>query len=104
MVNVAGARVGYAELKARGRKVPTTWAPTAREQEQRDKLRLLPNVLYTDGEQWAVYHFGELSGRVAQLDGDLRTAGSRLRPTDGAFERVIREIHTPPDRGVATTG
>jgi len=39
MVSVAGARVGYAELKARGRKVPTTWAPTAREQEQWDKLR-----------------------------------------------------------------
>jgi hypothetical protein len=78
-VNVAGARIGYAELKARGRKVPTTWAPTAHEQEQWDKLRLLPNVLYTDGEQWAV-HFGELSGRVAQLDGDVRTAGSRLAP------------------------
>jgi hypothetical protein len=92
MVNVAGARVGYAELKARGRKVPTKWVPTAREQEQWEKLQLLPNVLYTDGEQWAVYHFGELSGSVAQLDGDLRTAGPRLRPADSAFERVVTEF------------
>ncbi len=91
LVNVAGARIGYAELKARGRKVPTTWVPTAHEQEQWDKLRLLPNVLYTDGEQWAV-HFGELSGRVAQLADDVRTAGSRLRLAGGAFERVIREF------------
>ena len=92
MVNVAGAKVGFVELKARGRKVPTTWTPTTREQEQWDKLRLLPNVLYSDGEQYAVYHFGVLSGLVAQLDGDLRTAGSALRPVDGQFERVITEF------------
>jgi hypothetical protein len=92
MVSVAGARVGYAELKARGRKVPTTWTPTAREQAQWQKLRLLPNVLYTDGEQWAVYRYGELQGTVARLEGDLRTAGSKLRPADSAFERVLQDF------------
>ena len=92
MVNVAGAKVGFVELKARGRRVPTTWTPTTREREQWDKLRLLPNVLYSDGEHYAVYHFGVLSGTVAQLDGDLRTAGSALRPVDGQFERVITEF------------
>ena len=92
MVNVAGAKVGFVELKARGRGVPTTWTPTTREREQWDKLRLLPNVLYSDGEQYAVYHFGVLSGTVAQLVGDLRTAGSALRPVDGQFERVISEF------------
>ena len=44
MVNVAGGKVGFVELKARGRGVPTTWTPTTREREQWDKLRLLPNV------------------------------------------------------------
>ena len=33
-----------------------------------------------------------LFGTVAQLDGDLRTAGSVLRPVDGQFERVITEF------------
>ena len=92
MVNVAGAKVGFVELKARGRKVPTAWTPSTREREQWDKLQLLPNVLYSDGEHYAVYHFGELSGAVAELDGDLRTAGSALRPLDGQFERVITEF------------
>jgi hypothetical protein len=92
MIHTAGAQAGFAELKARGRKVPTTWTPTKREQQQWEKLRLLPNVLYSDGEQWAVYHFGELFGTVAQLDGDLRTAGSALRPVDEEFERVITEF------------
>jgi hypothetical protein len=92
MVDVGGARVGYVELKAPGRKVPTTWTPTKREQEQWDKLKLLPNVLYTDGMQWAVYRFGELVGRVAQLDGDLRYADAKLAPLDGAFERVVSDF------------
>lgn len=92
MVAVAGARVGYAELKAPGRKVPTTWSPDARERRQWDKLRLLPNVVYTDGEQWGVYRFGELHGAVARLDGSLWTAGSRLRPADSSFERVVQDF------------
>jgi hypothetical protein len=71
MVAVAGARVGYVELKAPGRKVPTTWSPDARERRQWEKLRQLPNVLYSDGEQWGVYRFGELHGTVAQLEGSL---------------------------------
>ncbi len=92
MVTVAGARVGYAELKAPGRKIPTTWSPNARERRQWDQLRLLPNVLYSDGEQWGVYRYGELHGSVAQLDGSLWTAGSRLRPTDSSFDRVIQDF------------
>jgi hypothetical protein len=92
MVAVAGARVGYAELKAPGRKVPTTWSPDTRERRQWDKLRLLPNVLYTDGEQWGVYRFGELHGTVAELDGSLWTSGSRLRPADSSFERVVQDF------------
>src|SRR5690242_2885971 len=62
MVSVAGARVGYAELKAPGKKVPTTRSPTSGDKDQWEKLRLLPNVLYSDGEQWAVYRYGELHG------------------------------------------
>ncbi|GAA2402669.1 hypothetical protein GCM10010404_70730 [Nonomuraea africana] len=80
-VDVAGARVGYVELKAPGRGVPTTWTPNKHEKTQWDKLRLLPNVLYTDGALWALYRDGELVGQVARLNGDVRTAGSR-RPRE----------------------
>jgi hypothetical protein len=92
MVAVAGARVGYVELKAPGRRIPTTWSPDARERRQWEKLRQLPNVLYSDGEQWGVYRFGELHGAVAQLEGSLWTAGSRLRPVDSSFERVLQDF------------
>ena len=85
MVAVGGARVGYVELKAPRRKVPTTWSPDARERAQWDKLRLLPNVLYSDGEEWAVYHYGEIRGTVAHLSGSIWTSGSRLRPADSSL-------------------
>jgi hypothetical protein len=98
MVKAAGASIGYAELKAHGHKIPTVWtSPTGRELRQWGQLKLLPNVLYSDGEHWGVFHFGELSGAVARLEPRLRTAGARLRPTDGAFERVITEfLHWEP--------
>lgn len=91
-VNVAGARVGYVELKAPGRGVPSTWTPNKHEKAQWEKLRLLPNVLYTDGGLWALYRNGELIGQVARLNGDIRTAGSKLTPFDGEFARVISDF------------
>lgn len=91
-VDVAGARVGYVELKAPGRGVPTTWTPNKHEKNQWEKLRLLPNVLYTDGALWALYRDGELIGQVARLNGDVRKAAGKLTPLDGEFARVISDF------------
>jgi hypothetical protein len=91
-VNVSGARTGYVEVKAPGRGVPTMWTPNGHERRQWEQLRLLPNVLYTDGERWALLRYGELVGRVARLNGDLRHAGSRLAADSDDFIRVIVEF------------
>ncbi|MEU8266995.1 NAD(P)-dependent oxidoreductase [Sphaerisporangium sp. NPDC049002] len=92
-VNVAGARVGYIEVKAPGRGVPSTWGkPNPHERKQWAILQLLPNVLYTDGTQWALYRSGELVGQVARFHGDLRKAADKLQPVDGEFVRVISEF------------
>ena len=82
-VDVAGARVGYVELKAPGRGVPTVWTPNKHEKDQWEKLRLLPNVLYTDGSLWALFRNGDLVGRVARLNGDLYKAGDSSLPSTG---------------------
>jgi hypothetical protein len=91
-VDVAGARAGVVELKAPGMGVPgaARWGK-ARDRAQWEKLKLLPNVLYTDGSTWAVYHYGE-RGEVAVLDGDLARAGPRLRPADGKFAKVLKDF------------
>jgi hypothetical protein len=88
-VNVSGSRAGYREVKAPGRGVPTMWTPNAHERRQWNQLRLLPNVLYTDGEHWALLRSGELVGRIARLSGDLRHAGARLVPDGADFIRIL---------------
>src|SRR5262245_27537742 len=45
-VDVAGALVGYVELKQPGRPIPTTGTLGKADQDQWQKLQLLPNVLY----------------------------------------------------------
>ncbi|MEV5409494.1 type ISP restriction/modification enzyme [Thermopolyspora sp. NPDC052614] len=91
-VDVAGARVGYVELKAPGRGVPTVWTPNKHEKTQWEKLRLLPNVLYTDGALWALFRNGELVGQIARLNGDVYKAGNKLAPLDGEFARIVTEF------------
>lgn len=91
-VKVAGSTAGYLEVKAPGRGVPTMWAPNGHERRQWQQLSLLPNVLYTDGTNWACYRFGELVGGVARLNGDLRRAGDRLAPDGDGFIRVVAEF------------
>src|ERR1022692_680142 len=90
-VDVAGARAGVVELKAPDMGVPGAphWGKP-RDRRQWERFKALPNVLYTDGTSWAVYHYGERAGDVATLDGDLARAGERLRPRDGTFAALLK--------------
>lgn len=92
-VDVPSGRVGYVELKAPGKGTPetSTWRPHKHDREQWEKLKALPNLIYTDGSSFARYEKGVLVGSVARLDGDLSRAGSRLTAPD-AFERLIRDF------------
>jgi type ISP restriction-modification system protein/N-6 DNA methylase len=92
-IDVAGARVGVVELKAPGLGVPGAprWGK-ARDRAQWEKLKALPNVLYTDGADWAVYHYGKQVGTTARLQGDLTRAGKKLRPADEHFSAVLHDF------------
>lgn len=91
-IDTASGRVGHIELKAPEKGIPENWRPTPHDRRQWERLRDLPNLIYTDGKFWALYRKGSLVGRVATLEGDLARAGSRLAPSDGEFERLIREF------------
>ncbi|MFC4080728.1 type ISP restriction/modification enzyme [Amycolatopsis samaneae] len=92
-IDVAGARVGYVELKKPGHGIPGTWSkPSAHDKEQWEKFQLLPNVLYSDGEQFARYKFGKLQGEVARLTPGLSSAGEKLRAQSSAFARVMTDF------------
>jgi Type ISP C-terminal specificity domain/N-6 DNA Methylase len=93
-IDVAGARVGYIELKRPTKGVPLTpsWKPTKDDTKQWEKLKALPNLIYSDGNHWALYRYGHLSGKVALLNGDISRAGSKLRPVDDTFAQLLHKF------------
>ena len=66
---------GYAELKA-----PGTGANTKQfkghNREQFKRFSSIPNILYTDGNEWALYRNGEPVGAIVRLSGNVSTDGS----------------------------
>jgi Type ISP C-terminal specificity domain/N-6 DNA Methylase len=66
--------VGYIELKAPGKGAnPELFKGHDREQWKR--FQNVPNLIYTDGNEWATYRNGELAGKRVRLTGEIRTDG-----------------------------
>lgn len=91
-VDVGGHLAGFLEIKAPGRGVPPNLRhASTQERRQFESLKALPNLAYTDGTTWAHYSYG-IQDAVGTLEGDLYTAGPRLRAADGQFMEVIRKL------------
>lgn len=57
---VDGVLTGYVELKAPGKNIdPASFAKKSHEYKQWQRLRNLPNLLYTNGTEWRLYRYGE---------------------------------------------
>ncbi len=87
-VAYAEALIGYVEVKAPGKGADPRRFREAHDRDQWKKLSALPNLLYTDGNSFALWRGGELVGRVQHLDGDVETSGVKLRPGRGLLEVV----------------
>lgn len=60
-VKVGGLLVGHVELKAPSKSIdPATFTKKSHEYKQWQKLKNLPNLLYTNGREWRLYRYGEL--------------------------------------------
>jgi hypothetical protein len=92
-VAVDGADVGYIELKQPGRGAnPSLF--TGDSAAQWEKLRLLPNVLYCDGDEFGLYRSGQLVRELARMKGSVLTSGARLAPDGGALARMLHDFLT----------
>ena len=90
-VEVRGALNGFIEVKAPGKGAdPRRWK-AGHDKEQWDKLKALPNLLYTDGNSFSLWRDGALVGQIVHLDGGIADAGSKLSapPT---FHPLISEF------------
>lgn len=57
---VDGVLTGYVELKAPGKNIdPASFSKKSHEYRQWQRLRNLPNLLYTNGTEWRLYRYGE---------------------------------------------
>lgn len=75
--------IGFVEIKAPGKGADPRRFTDAHDKRQWEKLKALPNLIYTDGNEFSVWHDGELqqaaSGSgIVRLGGDVRTAGGGL--------------------------
>ena len=92
-VHVSGLLTGYAELKA-----PNKGADArrfrGRDRAQFTRFSGIPNLLYSDGNEWALYRSGARAGPLVRLAGDVTKAGRRAssREDAEALERLLRDF------------
>ena len=84
---------GYVELKAPGVGAMATRFRD-RNRAQFKRFSAIPNILYTDGNEWVLYRNGERVNRAVRLSGDVATDGSEAAaPQDArAIEDLLRDF------------
>ena len=99
-VTVHKTLVGFIEVKAPGKGAdPRKFAKDSHDGEQWEKLKFLPNILYTDGNAFSLWHDGELDGKVIQLDGDVESSGAKLKAPEtlrALISSFLQWTPTPP--------
>ncbi|MFC9056406.1 hypothetical protein [Streptomyces anthocyanicus] len=84
--------VGYVELKSPDKSVIHPGGLNQRDRRQWEGMAKLPNLIYTNGQTWIMYRSGRQYGDTIHFEGDLHSAGTRLRlPTasETAFEAML---------------
>jgi hypothetical protein len=71
--------VGFIEVKAPGKGADPRKFYDQHDKDQWQKLKLLPNLLYTDGNSFSLWRDGKLQGDIVRLEGSVETAGTDLR-------------------------
>ena len=88
-----GLLAGYIELKPTG-----TGAAANRfrghDRKQFQRFAAIPNLLYADGAEWALYRSGERVGRLVRLAGDPATEGRKAvsQRNARALEALLRDF------------
>src|SRR6266852_6057423 len=98
-ITVHNALVGFVELKAPGKGADPRKFKDLHDKAQWDKLRSLPNLIYTDGNAFSLWQNGDLVGSVVNLIGDIESSGNQLEAPSGflsLFENFLRWEPVPP--------
>src|SRR5262249_46869030 len=69
------------------------------DKEQWDKLKSLPNLMYTDGNSFSIWRDGKLESAVVNLEGNVESAGTKLAAPDSLLPLIddfLRWSPIPP--------
>ncbi|MFH9863021.1 type ISP restriction/modification enzyme [Streptomyces sp. NPDC017202] len=91
-VRVGADITGYIEVKRPGKSIDPDGF-TGHDKRQWQRLRDLPNLLYTNGTHWRVFRYGVQIGEEVVLSGALKSAGGKLSAADpAAFDALVRVV------------
>jgi hypothetical protein len=97
-VTFGKALTGFIEVKAPGKGAdPRRFQ--GHDKEQWNRLKSLPNLLYTDGMSFSLWRDGELQNAIVQLDGDLESDGKAVRAPGellALFSDFLTWVPQPP--------
>lgn len=77
-ITVQNMLIGFIEVKAPGKGADPRRFKDRHDKEQWEKLQSLPNLIYTDGNEFSLWHTGESAGSIVRLIGDVETSGNKL--------------------------
>lgn len=95
-VSVRKALVGFIEVKAPGKGADPRRFGNPHDKAQWQKLKALPNLLYTDGASFSLWRDGEPVGKPVHFEGDLETAGAGLEAPDGLVLLIADFLNWKP--------
>jgi hypothetical protein len=87
-VQVNKALIGFVEVKAPGKGFDPRKFKDKHDKEQWERLKALPNLIYTDGNGFSLWRDGRLEGEIVRLDGDIETAGAALSAPDSLLRLI----------------
>jgi hypothetical protein len=92
-INLNGLLAGYVELKAPGVGADSRRF-TGHNREQWRRFQFIPNLIYCDGNEWALYRDGKLVDQIVRLSGDIVADGKKaVRATEAHdIERLLRDF------------
>ncbi len=84
---------GYVELKAPGVGATATRFK-GHNRDQFKRFSDVPNILYTDGNEWALYRYGKFVDKIVRLSGDVAADGGKAVTPQDAYgvERLLRDF------------
>lgn len=77
-VTMRNALVGFIEVKAPGKGANPKAFRDKHDKSQWERLKSLPNLIYTDGNSFSLWRDGERAGDIVRLEGDVESSGDTL--------------------------